>query len=157
MIAAVLSVILVANALVSRFPKLCDLRVAYAALLVSLLTCANVSVETLLSWPLAHVIVTMTYTSPLLFAGVIFAHAFRNTAHPMRALGSNLLGSLLGGFLELASFAFGLTALLYLAAMLYAFSYPLRARSKHALPTEQVRVPRGRAGFSEPDTDSAPR
>jgi hypothetical protein len=105
-----------------------------------LLACIAVPVETVLAWPLAHVLITALYTSPLLFAGIIFAQAFRNVDKPMRALGSNLLGSLLGGFLELASFAFGLSSLLYLAARLYLLSFRLqrdsvRSASQAPLPS----------------------
>lgn len=125
-IAAVLGVILLANALVQRFPEQCDTRLAYVGLIGCLLACSTVPVATVLDWPLAHVLVVVFYTSPLLFAGMIFAQSFRDVQHPMRALGSNLLGSLLGGFLELASFSIGLSALLHVAALLYLLSYPLR-------------------------------
>ena len=122
-IAAVLGVVLLANWLVQRWPGLCDVRAAYAALLACLITSIALPVETILAWPLAHALITALYTSPLLFAGIIFAQSFRSVRHPMRALGSNLLGSLVGGFLELASFAWGLSALLYLAALLYLLSF----------------------------------
>jgi len=125
-IAAVLGGILAANTLVQRWPTLVDARAAYLALIVCLLACARVPIEAMLTWPLAQVLITVLYTLPLFFAGIIFAHSFQRAAFPMRALGSNLLGSLLGGFLELASFVVGLAALLYIAALLYALSYPLR-------------------------------
>jgi len=128
-IAAVMGVILLANLLVERWPALCDVRVAYAALLACLLSAIALPIETMLTWPLAHVLITALYTSPLLFAGIIFAQAFRGVRHPMRALGSNLIGSLVGGFLELASFAWGLSALLYLAAILYLLSFRLQPRT----------------------------
>src|SRR6185312_5628300 len=77
-IGAVLGVVLLANALVQRWAAVCGVRVAYAALLGCLLACIAVPVETVLAWPLAHVLITALYTSPLLFAGIIFAQAFRN-------------------------------------------------------------------------------
>jgi spermidine synthase len=123
-IAAVLTVILAANAIVHFWPKQLDGRLVYAALVASLLACAKVPVDALLALPFAHIIITVFYTLPLLFAGLVFAHSFRSAARPMRALGSNLLGALLGGFLELASFSIGLSALLYLAAALYLLSFP---------------------------------
>jgi spermidine synthase len=135
-IAAVLSVILAANALVSRRPSWFDPRIAYAGLISCLLASALVPVETLLALPLAWLLITVFYTLPLFFAGIIFAHSFRNTELPLRALGSNLLGSLLGGFLELASFTVGLSALMLVAALVYALSYPLPARS-----SKQAQVP----------------
>jgi methylmalonyl-CoA mutase cobalamin-binding domain/chain len=45
---------------------------------------------------------------------------------PARALGSNVVGSVVGGFLELASFVVGLSGVLVLAAVVYALSYPGR-------------------------------
>jgi multisubunit Na+/H+ antiporter MnhF subunit len=125
----VMGVILLANLLVERWPALCDVRAAYVALLACLLSAIALPIETMLTWPLAHVLITALYTSPLLFAGIIFAQAFRGVRHPMRALGSNLIGSLVGGFLELASFTWGLSALLYLAAILYVLSFRLQPRT----------------------------
>jgi spermidine synthase len=125
-IATVLGVILVANVIVQRWPDRVDARVAYVALILCLLACARLPIETVLAWPFAHVLVTVLYTLPLLFAGMIFAQSFRSARYPMRALGSNLLGALLGGYLELASFVVGLAALLYVAVLLYALSYPLQ-------------------------------
>lgn len=124
-IGAVLVVILAANAIIQRWPNIGHSRFVYPPLLVCLIAAANVPVEVLLRLPMAPLLVTLFYTSPLFFAGLIFASSFRAETHAMRALGSNLLGSLLGGFLELASFSIGLGALLYLAAALYVCSYPL--------------------------------
>jgi spermidine synthase len=136
-IAAVLSGILAANALVSRRPEWFDVRVAYAGLISCLLAGALVRIELLLSLPLASFVLTVFYTLPLFFAGIIFAHSFRNTDAPLRALGSNLFGSLLGGFLELVSFSGGLSVLMFVAALVYALSYPSPVRSSkaHALTT----------------------
>ena len=53
---------------------------------------------------------------PIFFAAMIFAIAFKSTKHIGAALGSNLLGAVIGGFLEYGSMAFGLKAL-YLAAL----------------------------------------
>ena len=128
-IAAILCVILLANAVVSRWPTLIHQGVAYAGLIACLLAGALVPIDTLLTLPASPVLVTTFYTLPLAFAGVIFASSFRGSEQPMRALGSNLLGSLLGGFLELASFVIGLSGLLYIAALLYLASYPKRERA----------------------------
>jgi hypothetical protein len=149
-IAAVLGMILAANALVQRWPEYCDLRLAYVGLIATLLACVQVPVESMSSWPLAQLLVTAFYTLPLLFAGVIFAQSFRSVQHPMRALGSNLLGSLVGGFLELASFVFGLSALLYLAALLYLLSYPWHRHRKPQRADSMI----GRTGTSQPSCQS---
>jgi multisubunit Na+/H+ antiporter MnhF subunit len=93
-------------------------------LIVGLLLGASVPLDLLLKLPGAHALVTIFYALPLWFAGLIFACSFRSAQAPMRALGSNLLGSLLGGFLELLSFVIGLSGLLYVAAGLYLLSFP---------------------------------
>jgi hypothetical protein len=127
-IGAALAVVLLANLLVQRWPGLFDVRLAYVALLGCLAACIALPVETLLRLPSAPLLVPALYTSPLLFGGIIFAQRFRSVEHPLRALGSNLLGSLLGGFLELSSFTLGLSALLYVAALLYLLSFRLQPR-----------------------------
>jgi hypothetical protein len=150
-IAAVLGVILAANAIVQRWPKMVDTRVAYVALIVGLLACARVPIESVLALPFPHMIVTLFYTVPLFFAGIIFAHSFRSAPDPLRALGSNLLGSLLGGFLELASFVVGLSALLYIAALLYALSFPLaRSRASSSIATRERQEPRPAGAAAHP-------
>jgi hypothetical protein len=68
--------------------------------------------------------VVLLYSLPLLFAGLIFAGSFRDAVDAPRVLGSNILGTILGGFLELASFTVGLSGLLFIAVVLYALSYP---------------------------------
>ena len=80
----------------------------------------------LLSLPLSSVMVVGVYTLPLFFAGLIFAGSFRIEKFPMRALGSNVIGSLVGGFLELFSFITGLSGLLLIAVGIYLLSFPKR-------------------------------
>jgi hypothetical protein len=69
-------------------------------------------------------VVVLCYALPLLFAGLIFANSFRTFADPPRALGSNILGAVLGGFLELSSFVIGLANLLIVAVIFYLLSLP---------------------------------
>ncbi|MGH7370090.1 MAG: methyltransferase domain-containing protein, partial [Candidatus Methylomirabilaceae bacterium] len=59
---------------------------------------------------------------PVFFAGLIFITSFRATPHKDIAFGANLLGAILGGFLEGVSFIAGMRALLLLAAALYLLS-----------------------------------
>jgi ABC-type Fe3+ transport system permease subunit len=87
---------------------------------------------TLAALPLGAAWVILLYTLPLFFAGLIFAGSFREAPDASRALGSNVLGSILGGFLELASFTVGLSGLLFIALALYAVSY--RRRGSRAGP-----------------------
>lgn len=122
-ISGVLTVILAANYVASRRPAWAGGRIAYALLFANLAAGAFVPINAILALPLGSLAAILLYTLPLFFAGLIFAGSFRAAEHPMRALGSNVLGSLLGGFLELASFTTGISGLLLVAAGLYALSY----------------------------------
>jgi len=58
----------------------------------------------------------------MLFAGVIFARSFRDTANPDRAFGSNIAGSVVGGLCESFSMLLGFRYLLLLALAFYLLS-----------------------------------
>lgn len=75
-------------------------------------------VSMLLGWesPLRGVLAVTLLCLPLLFAAMIFAEAIRTEPSPSAALGSNLLGAIVGGVLEYSSMQLGLQAL-YLAAL----------------------------------------
>jgi len=59
---------------------------------------------------------------PVFFAGLIFITSLRTTPHKDSAFGANLLGAIIGGFLEAVSFITGMRVLLLLAAGLYLLS-----------------------------------
>lgn len=65
---------------------------------------------------------TIVLVAPLLFAAVIFAITFNQVKNPHRALGMNLLGTLVGGALEYFSMIIGISALNGLAAVLYGLA-----------------------------------
>lgn len=58
--------------------------------------------------------------SPVYFGGLIFARSFRLSSDPGAALGANILGSVLGGWSEYASMAYGMRVLVLLAFAFYA-------------------------------------
>jgi hypothetical protein len=60
---------------------------------------------------------------PVGFAGIIFSYLLKRSSDPAAALGWNLLGAVLGGCLEYFSMAFGLRALILIAAVLYALAF----------------------------------
>jgi len=71
----------------------------------------------------------LTHALPIGFAGVIVSILLARSSDPTYALGSNLLGAVLGGCLEYLSMVVGLRALVLLALMLYllaALSYMRR-------------------------------
>ncbi len=68
------------------------------------------------------VVVGGLFCLPVFFAGLIFIISFHSTPHKDAAFGANLLGAILGGFLEGISFVTGMRFLLLLAAGLYLLS-----------------------------------
>jgi hypothetical protein len=58
-------------------------------------------------------------TAPVFFAGLIFIRSFAACADKSRALGSNLIGALVGGLLESLSFITGIRALIILVDLFY--------------------------------------
>lgn len=67
---------------------------------------------------------------PVAFAGVIFSILFSQTQSPDAALGSNLLGAVVGGCTEYLSMVFGLRSMVLLAAGLYGLALLLVWRRK---------------------------
>jgi spermidine synthase len=62
------------------------------------------------------------FTVPVFFAGLLFASEFRVTDSPSAALGTNMLGAVIGGLLENLSLVIGLKALLLVAMALYVLA-----------------------------------
>ncbi len=62
----------------------------------------------------------------MLFAGMIFIDSFAQVEHKDRALGANLLGSLVGGMLQSLTFVLGIKALLLIVAGLYLLAWIAR-------------------------------
>jgi hypothetical protein len=59
---------------------------------------------------------------PILFAGIVFATAFRASEQPDVDLGWNIAGVILGGLSEYLSLVVGFNALVLLAIVFYALS-----------------------------------
>ncbi|HVN76231.1 MAG TPA: methyltransferase domain-containing protein [Thermoanaerobaculaceae bacterium] len=123
-ISSVLVMILLANLAAPRFSDRALVPAfgcLFASLAVSYLfpTRALLEVEGVARWAAAGALVGL----PILFAGLIFALTFRSVSEAGLALGSNLLGAIIGGACESASFLVGLNALVLLALLLYAGSF----------------------------------
>ena len=130
-ISAILLMILLANCLVARFPKLSP-SLAFYLLIASCLGIYLIDLSTFafLAYPLKAILVGGLATLPMLFAGVIFIDSFAKVTRRDRALGSNLIGSLVGGILQSLSFVLGIKGLLLLVAGLYLVAWlarPIRA------------------------------
>jgi spermidine synthase len=65
---------------------------------------------------------------PVFFAGIVFIVSFARGGFSSEALGSNLLGALLGGMLESISMWTGMKSILILVALFYALSWIVLVR-----------------------------
>lgn len=122
-IAAILTMIILANILVQQF-RLTDPRPFYALLAVALLFDFFVPVSSYLGLPLIwrFGLAAVAQAAPLFFAGIIFAITFSQTDSVEIALGSNLLGAVLGGVAEYSSLVLGIRFLYLLALVFYVLS-----------------------------------
>jgi spermidine synthase len=127
-IAALLSLILAANALVARWPRV-PIGWGYAGILATTAAAYAIPVAALLhpSLPLRLVISAAALCLPVFFAGIVFARTFAEAGFRSDALGANLLGALVGGLVESLSLWTGLRSLLLVAALFYAASWLLRS------------------------------
>jgi spermidine synthase len=85
---------------------------------------------------LGGVVATGLVTLPLFFSGLAFSGEVRRHADLSAALSANLLGAMLGGFLEYNSMYFGFRSLYVFALALYglAFVAASLARTREAVP-----------------------
>jgi hypothetical protein len=122
-IAAILSMIVAANLIVERL-RLRDPRPFYGLLALALAFNFLVPVSSFLGLDLALRIILASIAGalPLFFAGMIFAITFSQTVSIEIALGSNLLGAVIGGMAEYSSLALGIRSLYLLALGFYLIS-----------------------------------
>jgi hypothetical protein len=108
--------------------------VTYCLLFISLIagmSLHSLNLVTSVPW-LNTVLVTGLLTIPLFFSGFAFSYELKKSSSVPVALSSNLLGGMLGGFLEYNSMYFGFHALYFLALAMYgiAFIYSMRGLRK---------------------------
>ena len=120
-ISGILIMILLANLIAARFPHI-PLTLVYAGLIGS---CFGLYFVDLARFaPLVYgqkmVIVALFTALPVLFSGVVFIRSFAAVDGRDKALGANMLGSLVGGLLQSITFITGIKALLLIVTMLYA-------------------------------------
>jgi hypothetical protein len=113
-----------ANLAASRVPR-GAMPFVYMALAVSLLASYNLPMQSVLSLrPSVRLLVSGSVMAlPVLFGGIVFSSTFATTEQSGIALGSNLLGSIVGGACESGSFIVGLNALGILALVFYTGSF----------------------------------
>lgn len=122
---AILTSILIAN-IISMNVRIKP-GILYILLFGSLLLSAMIPTENFLSVPGAarYVLAAVLYFSPVFFANMIFSQLFKNTPRPVLALSSNILGAVLGGFLEYSAMAIGYHALFFIIAACYLITYAI--------------------------------
>lgn len=121
-IALVLTLIVIANITVSLLPSVSH-KLAYPLLVVALLagylyeptSAVGGSLGTSLAYGLFLLL-------PVYFAGIIFAQSFSMTKLAGPAIGANMFGAVLGGWVEYLSMIVGFRALVLLALLLYMAS-----------------------------------
>lgn len=122
-ISTILTMIILANLVVQRL-NLTKPALAYGFLVAALLFNYFVPVSSFLglSGVLRILLAGIAQAAPLFFAAIIFAITFNHTDSADIAIGSNLLGAVLGGVLEYSSLMFGIRSLYLLALAFYALS-----------------------------------
>jgi len=68
---------------------------------------------------------------PIFFAGLIFSSTFRESGDPSFSFGSNLLGAMVGGFVEYLGMITGMRALLLVVMIFYLASLLVKLRLGH--------------------------
>lgn len=128
-ISGVLVMILLANLLAARFPRI-PMGAVYAALISTCLALYFVDLARFAFLPYATkaVIVGGLTTLPMLFSGIVFIRSFASVLRKDEALGANLIGALVGALLQSVTFVTGIKALLLLVAAFYFLSLLTKPR-----------------------------
>ncbi len=134
-----LLLLIVGSNLLAEWKPNFPITIAYVGILVSTLAAYLTPVERFLfaSVWLKALTATVVLCLPVFFAGIVFIRSFARAKFSGTALGSNLLGALVGGLLESLSLWTGIRSLLILAGVCYLASWiALRARQPAALAAE---------------------
>jgi hypothetical protein len=129
-ISGILVMILLANWLVNKLPRL-PIHLVGGCLITSCLALYFLDLSSLAFLPFAtKVLLTGALTTiPMLFSGIIFIHSFSRVAEKDTALGANLMGALAGGMLQTITFVIGVKALLLVVTGLYGLAMVLRSKT----------------------------
>jgi SAM-dependent methyltransferase len=122
-IAALLTALLLANFVVEWAWLRLSSRWIWGGLILSLIIVYLLPMNRLPgSASAAGTLAAAIFSVPVFFAGLLFAMEFRKTTSPSASLGANMLGAVLGGFLENLSLMTGTHALLLVAIVIYALA-----------------------------------
>lgn len=123
-ISGVLIMVLLANWVAYKFPGI-KISFVYLALIGITLTLYFVDLAQFAFLPYATkiIVVGSLTTLPMLFSGIIFISSFAKVERKDEALGSNMVGSLVGALLQAVTYLIGIKALLLIVAAFYALSF----------------------------------
>lgn len=117
---ALMSVLVLSNIIVGRTTAI-GLTKFYWLLLLSLFVLYAIPWDGLpLSSRSIGTLLSIGFSIPVFFAGIIFAESFRRTVSKSESLGANVFGAVAGGGMQNLSFLFGMKALILVAAGTYA-------------------------------------
>jgi SAM-dependent methyltransferase len=129
-IAVVLLLIVAANATVMRYPRI-PYGLAYAGLAAALAVSFWIEPSLVVGLGVAaELAFSFVLLSPVYFAGLVFARSFDAAPLAAPAMGANILGSVLGGWVEYGTMLTGVRGLVLVAAGFYALSLLLLALSR---------------------------
>ena len=130
-ISGVLSMILLANMIAAKFPRL-QLMPVYMLLFGTclLLYFLDIARFGFLPYATKAVIVGGLTTLPMIFSGIVFIRSFANATNKDEALGANLIGALVGALLQSITFVTGIKALLLIVMGFYFLAMLTRPISK---------------------------
>jgi hypothetical protein len=122
-VSGLLCLVVLANGVVALRPRI-PIAIGYAGIFVTIAIAFVLPLQALFfeSAVARALAATALLGAPVFFAGVVFVRSFALAGFQGDALGSNLLGALVGGLLESLSFWTGLRSLLVVAFVLYALS-----------------------------------
>ena len=122
-VSGIMVMILLSNLVAARIPRLPPVIPAIGLLGSCLgLYFFDVSQIAFLPFVTKSILVGAMTTLPMLFSGLIFIDSFAKVERKDAALGANLLGALVGGILQSATFVTGINALLLIVAALYCLA-----------------------------------
>ena len=123
-IAAILIMAFIANIMVIKKIKLNNLQI-YSSLFVTLFVGYFFSKTAFdfLDQKILNFALPILLTLPLLFSGLAFSKELSKLKSASQALSANILGAMLGGFLEYNSMYFGFSSLYFLGGFLYLLAF----------------------------------
>jgi hypothetical protein len=120
-ISALLAALLAANAVADRVSETIPRFWLMVALIAGLLVAYGFPFSRIPGQPAAAgTIAAIIFSVPVFFAGLLFSLEFRKVGSPGSALGTNVLGAVLGGLLENVSLLIGMRSLLLLTVGVYS-------------------------------------